>query len=675
MTAQQPGKRRLSRGLASIGAAFLTITGGSVPAASEDAQTVRIDEDGTVHIPALSVPVSSFLSPEGKAYLADHLHALRDPERRKPIAEQGNMPSYLMPSLLRMKEIYPVRREITSIAGVPAYVYTPEGGVAAENQDKVLVNLHGGGFAVCFPGCAEMESIPVASVGGYKVVSLDYRQGPEYRFPAASEDVAAVYRDLLKTYRPENIGIYGCSAGGLLTAMSLAWFQAHDLPRPGAAGVFCAGLSVRDVVDGGDANYTAYPLGEARFAAPVPPADQLSFPPDSYLADADPDDPLVSPRASMDVLSKFPPTLFITGTRGMEASSAAYGHAQLVKAGVEADLHIWDGMFHGFFYNPDVPESREAYDVMVKFFRSHLGKGGGLSDEALAAEAERARAAYEKNNAMPDTPGTGPYPAIKEVDPRLPQHVVYRPADLKDTKPGSLGLVMWGNGSCAADGSGARLHLAEIASHGFLVVAPGTIRSGPGGAGMADTGLPPDLVETTTGDLRVGMEWALAENRRPGSPYYGLIDPDQIAVMGYSCGGLQAIELAADPRIKTVIINNSGIFTDGPTRIRNLPVRRSALDAVHTPILYILGGPSDVAYENGMADFRSLTKVPAVALNIDTGHAGTFYDPNGGAVAQAAVKWLKWQLRGDETASKAFAGENCTLCTDPRWKIERKLNP
>lgn len=675
MTAKSPTKSPLWGRLAMIGAAGLVAAAISMPALSEDTPVVRIDDDGTVHMPTIAVPVSSFLSPEGKAYLADHLKASQDPVRKKPVPEQGDMPGFLMPYLARMKEVYAVQREITSIAGVPAYVYTPQGGAAAGNEDKVLINLHGGGFAVCFPGCAEMESIPVASVGGYKVVSLDYRQGSQHRFPAASEDVAAVYRDLLKTYRPENIGIYGCSAGGLLTAMSLAWFQTHDLPRPGAAGVFCAGLSVRDVVDGGDGNYTAYPLGEARLAAPVPAPDKLKFPENHYLSDVDPDDPLVSPRASMDVLSKFPPTLFITGTRGMEVSSAAHGHAQLTKAGVEADLHIWDGMFHGFFYNPDVPESREAYDVMVKFFRKHLGKGGGLSDAALAAEAERARAAYEKNNAMPDTPGTGPFPAIKEIDPRLPQHVVYRPAQLKDAPPSSLGLVLWGNGSCAADGSGARLHLAEIASHGFVVIAPGTIRSGPGGTGMVDTGLPPDLVETTTGDLRVALEWALAENVRPGSPYYGLIDPKQIAVMGYSCGGLQAVELAADPRIKTVIINNSGVFTDGPTRIRNLPVQRSALEAIHTPILYILGGPSDVAYENGMADFRSLTKVPAVALNIDTGHAGTFYDPNGGAAAQAAVSWLKWQLRGDKAASKAFVGDDCTLCADPRWKIERKLNP
>ena len=55
-------------------------------------------------------------------------------------------------------------------------------------------------------------------------------------------------------------------------------------------------------------------------------------------------------------------------------SAAVYTHSRLVKLGVETDLHVWEGMFHGFFYNPDVPESRDAYKVMIDFFNSHLGR-------------------------------------------------------------------------------------------------------------------------------------------------------------------------------------------------------------------------------------------------------------------------------------------------------------
>ena len=197
-------------------------------------------------------------------------------------------------------------------------------------------------------------------------MSVDYRQGPENKFPAASEDVASVYQELLKTYKPENIGMYGCSAGGMLTTMSVAWFQKHNLPRPGAIGVFCASAGGF----GGDAAYTSTPLGEARLMPEMRDGGVTRL---GYFSNVDPQDPLVAPINSPEVLAKFPPTLIITGTRAMELSTAVYTHSQLVKLGVDAELHVWEGLFHGFFYNPDVPESRDAYDVIVRFFDRHLG--------------------------------------------------------------------------------------------------------------------------------------------------------------------------------------------------------------------------------------------------------------------------------------------------------------
>lgn len=330
---------------------------------------VAVDPDGTVHMPAQTVPVSGFLSLEGKAYLAEHLRNLQRPEM---LVQRDGVPPLLAGYIDRQRELYPVAREETTIGGVHAYVYTPRGGIAADNRDRVLIDLHGGGFRECWPACAELESMPIAALGRIKVVSLDYRQGPEHRHPAASEDVAAVYRELTKSYRPENIGIYGCSAGGMLTAMSVAWFQRHGLPRPGAIGILCAGAaSVDGAAFGGDASYTTLPLGEGRALAPAAAGNPV---PMDYLAGTDPDDPLVFPASSPEVLARFPPTLIVTGTRSFELSNAAYTHAQLVKRGVDADLHVWEGMFHGFFYNPDVEESRECYDVIVRFFADRLGK-------------------------------------------------------------------------------------------------------------------------------------------------------------------------------------------------------------------------------------------------------------------------------------------------------------
>lgn len=336
---------------------------------------VGVEADGTVHVPAMSVPVSEFLSPEGKAYLIDHLLTMQNPELLKEVEGIGG-PAFLKAYIDRQRELFPVNREETEIAGIPVYDYTPAAGIAPQNQNRVLINLHGGGFITCWPACAEVESMPLSALGGFRVVAVDYRQAPEHKFPAASEDVAKVYSELLKTYPAENIGIFGCSAGGMLTGMSLAWFQKHGLPTPGAAGIYCAGSAAPVRGFGGDANYTATAIGEARFMAPPTetPTDGPKRSMMPYLSEADPYDPLVAPAESDDVLSAFPPTQIITGTRSFELSSAVYTHSRLAKLEVKADLHVWEGMFHGFYSNPDVPESRAAYKVMIDFFDTHLGQ-------------------------------------------------------------------------------------------------------------------------------------------------------------------------------------------------------------------------------------------------------------------------------------------------------------
>ncbi len=323
---------------------------------------VEVKADGTVEVPAQSVPLSSFLSPEAMSYVTTHLKQMQDPE----IVKQDNgVPRFMKPYLERDHALFAVERKDEHIGGVHAYVYEPSTGVSAKNRARVLINLHGGGFTGCWPGCAELESIPIAALMKIKVVSVDYREGPEYKFPAASEDVAHVYAELLKTYKPKNIGIYGCSAGGMLTAMSLAWFQKHALPSPGADGIFCASAGGF----GGDASYIAFPMGEAR----MPPGKALGPSRLGYFSTANPKDPLVSPIESHAVLAKFPATLLITGTRDFAMSGAIHTDIELTKAGVDSELHVWEGLFHGFFYNADIPESKDAFNIMINFFDRHLG--------------------------------------------------------------------------------------------------------------------------------------------------------------------------------------------------------------------------------------------------------------------------------------------------------------
>lgn len=292
-----------------------------------------------------------------------------------------------------------------------------------------------------------------------------------------------------------------------------------------------------------------------------------------------------------------------------------------------------------------------------------------------AMEALRA-----KREATPDTKGSGRYPALKEEDPGLPDHVIYRPADLSSVSGRNLGLYIWGNGGCVADGASARLHLLEIASHGYIAIAPGRIRSGPGAtaprlpSGRGPVGDPPRLPapQTYYESLIKAIDWALAENARSESSYYGLIDPEAIAVSGHSCGGLQAIQAGADPRVATTIVMFSGVFADGSNPIEGMTVSKDMLEQVEGPMLYILGGPDDVAYPNGMDDFEKIDHTPVAVANIGVGHGGTFWEPNGGKAAQVVVDWLDWTLHSDADAGKTFTGDNCRLCGDPDWTYEAK---
>jgi hypothetical protein len=274
-----------------------------------------------------------------------------------------------------------------------------------------------------------------------------------------------------------------------------------------------------------------------------------------------------------------------------------------------------------------------------------------------------------------DTPGTGRFAPIKEIDPGLPDQVVYRPADLAGLGDQKLGLYVFGNGGCSNDGASARLHLLNVASHGYLAIAPGGIYNGPG-----KTEAPPrpedasieNYAPTHPAQLRAAIDWALAENKRSGSRYYGRIDPDAIAISGFSCGGVQALTIAGDPRVKTVVIMNSGLFVEGDTRMGAMVETKDRVKDLHTPTLYVLGGPTDIAYKNGMDDYEKINHVPVAVANIDKGHGGTYWEPNGGVAAAVVVDWLDWQLRGRTGAGRTFVGANCGLCSDSAWEYMSK---
>ena len=282
--------------------------------------------------------------------------------------------------------------------------------------------------------------------------------------------------------------------------------------------------------------------------------------------------------------------------------------------------------------------------------------------------------------------GSGRFEAVMETDPSLPTHTIYHPKTLAAFgKRQKLPIVAFGNGACANIGSLYRNFLTEVASQGFLVVAigpagadmsampppPGPPPVPPPGAARAG-GVPPNLppVESKSSQLIDAVNWAISQNSATASPYRGKLDTQAIALMGQSCGGLQAIDVSADPRIKTTVVLNSGLFPDS-SPIPGMNVPQSQLQKLHGPVVYFIGGPTDIAYENAEHDYPQI-QVPIFKANLDVGHMATYAQPNGGAFGKVTGDWLKWQLKSDKSAATQFTGPKCGLCQDPKWKVERK---
>jgi monoterpene epsilon-lactone hydrolase len=341
------------------------------------AAKVKVTSDGTTELPAFAIPFSRWASPEAKAafiYRVSHPYLGNDvwPKGKNPKVDQlriDNDNMLFKPWLSRALARYPVNIKSYQIAGIRVDDVSPKADVAPYNRDRILINLHNGGFLQGGGGTAgQLESVPVASIGKIRVVSVDYRMWPEFGHPAALEDLAKVYSALLKTYKPENIGIYGYSAGALMAAESTEWFRQHGLPRAGA--LVMIGTSGGTAFDG-DSAYFAPSL--AYGYAPPKPGAAIVPNPHGYFTLRDLSNPLAAPILSPAYLSRFPQSLLITGSRDMAMSSTVNFQRRLVSAGADAELQMWDGMWYCFPLDPDLPESTDAYHVIVDFFRRNLG--------------------------------------------------------------------------------------------------------------------------------------------------------------------------------------------------------------------------------------------------------------------------------------------------------------
>lgn len=327
-------------------------------ATAANSDTSYIDEAGTAHVTRV-IPVPDTISSEAKRSIARQAPDQAPPES---LAERrSRTDASTAAGRVAWTRLCPNTIEDTTIGGVPVHMVTPEG-MPEANRDKILINLHGGSFNADSGSYA--ETIPIAYYTKIKAVAVLYRLAPEHVFPAAVDDTIAVYKELLKTYKPDHIVIYGTSAGAILTAEVAAKIKQLGLPMPAALGIF-SGMG--DFARNGD-SWSMYSLrGLAGHWEPPAPGPHDPY----YIGSVDPHDPVLSPMYSD--LHGLPPTLFITSERDALLSGTANLHRAYLRAGVDARLVVFDALPHAFWYDSRLPESIEANHLMANFFLQHLG--------------------------------------------------------------------------------------------------------------------------------------------------------------------------------------------------------------------------------------------------------------------------------------------------------------
>ncbi len=282
----------------------------------------------------------------------------------------------------------------------------------------------------------------------------------------------------------------------------------------------------------------------------------------------------------------------------------------------------------------------------------------------VSLASETTTVAHENTGAAP----SGEFPIVIEHDAGLPTHTIYRPERL-----GAIAhpILVWGEGACADAGLMFPEFLSEIASHGIVVIADGppeywnrTPQTSATGEEVAPR-RPPNIFPDGT-DLVAALDWIFAEHRNAGSQYFGKLDTANVAAMGMSCGGLMAYGASSDPRITALGVWNSGLLEEDPEIFARL----------HQPLILITGNEEDVAFPNGKRDFETIPDHVAMFYGVypAVGHSGTYREDNGGEFGRIAVAWLKWQLFEDNSSSARglFVGQDCLLCKDPAWRINKK---
>ena len=527
----------------------------------------------------------------------------------------------------------------------------------------VVIHIYGSAwFSNNSKGMADLGTIVKALLdAGYAVVCPNHRSSGDAKWPAQLHDIRAVVRFVrgeAKKYKFDTsfIATSGFSSGGHLastTATTSGTKQTKvgtvDIDLEGNLGKYTNESSaVNAACDwSGPIDLTAMDCGDAMKMGENSPEDvllgsKLSKEPDKYL----------SLSATTYIDKNDPPVIIFHGEKDnvVPCCQGKKFYELLKAAGVKTEATFVPEGGHGMGMY-----SEENLQKMVHFLDC-ARKGGDCKGDCCKDGKSR----------IIEDGGTGAFKAIMKEEKGLAEHTVFVPQDLsKFNVKNPLPILVWGNGACANSPWEHMNFLNEIASHGFIVLATGDI---------------PMVDEWYKGPMSrseqqiESIDWAFAQNADPKSPYYQKLDLKNICVAGMSCGGLQTLFNCADPRIKLLMICNSGLFNqeNAGQAVGGMPMpKKEKLNDIHTPIMYMLGGKEDIAYGNGMDDFKRISHVPACAVNFPVGHGGTYREAHGGEFSVVALGWLNWQLKGDKQAAKMFVGKNCGLSTRKDWTIEK----
>lgn len=502
-----------------------------------------------------------------------------------------------------------------------------------QTDRPAILIIHGGGWSAGSKNDMVYRTLMIDyAMKGYVVCNMNYRLIQEALPPACIEDVRCAVRWMKANAKtigidPNRIGTYGHSAGGHLSLM---------------LGVSADSQAFHDESD----PWKAYSPSVACAVGGAPPtelgraggwADQKELWPIGYISACKTpilvlqgaEDPVVKPGLTEDWIVK------------------------MQRAGAQVDYVKVHGD-HGVAFDKQLEFTRPAMDA---FFARHLKH----EDPSVSFEQMK----------VPDLGGSGPHKAIAVRERSLPDFVVYRPVNLDaamtvgrrgmfqmgEVKKEKLPVLVFCNGGCMDTSIGYENMLTDIASYGYVVVAVGELQM------LAQH---EKDQHTPSSVVKQALDWVSQQASNPSSPYYGKIDEEKIAAAGHSCGGAQVLANAADKRLKTYLILNAGMG-----KMTMADASAKSLADLHGPVLYLVGGTRDVAWQNAQLDYKAIKKVPVVlADNTKSGHGGTYEQPNGGANSRMVRAWLDWQLKGAKGPETIFIGGD--LKDYPDWTIMHK---